>query len=271
MQELHSCLARSDPAGNGPLHPFPAMPLSRPVHENHRSQTVTLLSIGIVAVVALLAVNTRSCAAPPLSARAQSAVPYESYVAEASQRFSIPTQWIRAVIAVESGGNVVAVSPKSAMGLMQLMPDTWSDLRAQYELGADPFDPRDNILAGTAYLRQMLDRFGTAGFLAAYNAGPKRFEDYLAGRQPLTGETRSYLSQLARRLGDLPINNAASISRAAYDWRFGGLFVGHSMTPSPLKGVAADSGKNEASTVKTFVPAPQSNGLFVSNTSAGAR
>ena len=72
------------------------------------------------------------------------------------------------------------------MGLMQIMPDTWTELRTRHRLGRDPYDPRDNILAGAAYLREMHDRYGSPGFLAAYNAGPGRYEDYLAGR-PLAG------------------------------------------------------------------------------------
>src|SRR3546814_3022380 len=83
---------------------------------------------------------------------------------------------------VESRGDVRAVSPKGAMGLMQLMPDTWASLRVRLGLGANPYDPRDNILAGAAYLREMHDRYGSPGFLAAYNAGPGRYEEYLAGR-----------------------------------------------------------------------------------------
>ena len=73
---------------------------------------------------------------------------------------------------VESIGDVRARSPKGAMGLMQIMPETYAALRARYALGANPYDPRDNILAGAAFLRELHDRYGTPGFLAAYNAGP---------------------------------------------------------------------------------------------------
>jgi soluble lytic murein transglycosylase-like protein len=76
------------------------------------------------------------------------------------------------------------------MGLMQIMPETWATLRLRYGLGADPFDPHDNILAGAAYLRELHDRYGSPGFLAAYNAGPARYEDHLATGQPLPAETR---------------------------------------------------------------------------------
>jgi hypothetical protein len=119
-------------------------------------------------------------------------------IAAASQRFGIPEAWIRAVMRVESAGDRYAVSHRGAMGLMQVMPATWAGLRAQHGLGADPFAPQDNILAGTAYLREMLDRFGSVPLmLAAYNAGPRRVEAHLATGQPLPAETRAYVATLA--------------------------------------------------------------------------
>ncbi|MBR0682867.1 lytic transglycosylase domain-containing protein [Roseomonas eburnea] len=119
-------------------------------------------------------------------------------IAAASQRFGIPEAWIRAVMRAESAGDRHAVSHRGAMGLMQVMPATWAGLRAQHGLGADPFMPQDNILAGTAYLREMLDRFGSVPLmLAAYNAGPRRVEMHLATGQPLPAETRAYVAILA--------------------------------------------------------------------------
>src|SRR5579883_320003 len=126
----------------------------------------------------------------------------ERFVAEAALRFGIPTSWITAVMQAESRGVVRAVSPKGAMGLMQIMPDTWSGLRSRYGLGADPFDPHDNILAGAAYLRELHDRYGAIGFLAAYNAGPGRYEDHLATGHPLPAETQAYVAALAPLLRD---------------------------------------------------------------------
>jgi soluble lytic murein transglycosylase-like protein len=120
---------------------------------------------------------------------------YTRYIAEASRRFAIPAQWIRDVMDVESAGNERAVSRKGALGLMQIMPATWRELRVRYHLGNDPFDPHDNILAGAAYLRELHDLFGSPGFLAAYNAGPKRYEEQLAGR-PLPRETLDYVAKL---------------------------------------------------------------------------
>jgi soluble lytic murein transglycosylase-like protein len=111
---------------------------------------------------------------------------FAAWIAEAARRFDIPASWIRSVMHVESRDDARAVSPKGAMGLMQLMPETWADLRLRYGLGSDPFDPRDNILAGAAYLRELHDRFGDPGFLAAYNAGPARYEAFLTARRAIT-------------------------------------------------------------------------------------
>ncbi|WP_164125555.1 transglycosylase SLT domain-containing protein, partial [Stenotrophomonas maltophilia] len=87
---------------------------------------------------------------------------------EAAARFGLPAPWIAAVLRAESAGDPRAVSSAGAMGLMQLMPATWSTLHIRLGLGDDPFDPRDNILAGAAYLRDLYVRYGRTGFLAAY-------------------------------------------------------------------------------------------------------
>ena len=123
------------------------------------------------------------------------------FVTEASQRFGVPDTWIRAVMQVESAGDSNSTSSAGAMGLMQVMPQTYAMLRARLGLGANPYDPRDNIMAGAAYLREMHDRYGSAGFLAAYNAGPGRFEEFRGGVRPLPAETVRYLARLNPMLG----------------------------------------------------------------------
>lgn len=129
-----------------------------------------------------------------------SAVAIDSHVAEAAQRFGIPERWIYAVMRTESAGRVGAVSSAGAMGLMQLMPGTWARQRARFGLGTDAFDPRDNIIAGAAYLREMYDSYGAYGFLAAYNAGPGRYEDWRDRGRPLPAETRAYVEKIAPML-----------------------------------------------------------------------
>ncbi|HEY9579534.1 MAG TPA: lytic transglycosylase domain-containing protein [Rhizorhapis sp.] len=199
---------------------------------------------------------------------------YAAFVAEAAQRFGIPEAWIRAVMRVESRGDVRAVSPKGAMGLMQLMPDTWASLRVRLGLGANPYDPRDNILAGAAYLREMHDRYGSPGFLAAYNAGPGRYEEYLAGR-PLPAETRAYVAMLAPVLGSGEI--VAPVMVAAADplaWTRAPLFVVQS---SGSVSVAPVHHEGEQVVASTATPArdqsaiaPVADGLFVGRNASGA-
>ncbi|WP_271604917.1 lytic transglycosylase domain-containing protein [Bradyrhizobium sp. CCBAU 11434] len=129
---------------------------------------------------------------------------FAAFIDEASERFSVPENWIGSVIKIESDGDARAKSSKGATGLMQIMPAAWAELRERYNLGSDPYEPRDNILAGTAYLRKLLDRYGSPGAFAAYNAGPTRYEERLAGRS-LPDETQAYLAKLATLLGiELP-------------------------------------------------------------------
>ncbi len=122
-------------------------------------------------------------------------------VQEASRRFHVPSAWLRAVMRAESGGDAKLVSDKGAIGLMQVMPQTYAEQRAKYGFGPDPFDPRDNILAGAAYLADMFGRYGASGFLAAYNAGPGRYDEYLTRGRPLPAETTDYVARIAPELG----------------------------------------------------------------------
>ena len=134
--------------------------------------------------------------------------PWGPYVVEASARFDVPERWIREVMRVESGGHETAAdgqpitSPVGAMGLMQVMPETYDGLRARYALEDDAYDPHNNILAGTAYLREMYDVYGSPGFLAAYNAGPGRLDDYLNHNHQLPAETRRYVAMIGPYIRD---------------------------------------------------------------------
>jgi len=201
-----------------------SVPLPKAVagRSNTARRTVLLLLSGLLLSAPLCA----NANAQTVSAERPSRVaPYATFITEAAQRFGIPEHWIRAVMRVESAGDVRAISSAGAMGLMQVMPATWADLRARHRLGANPYDPRDNILAGAAYLRETHDRYGSPGFLAAYNAGPGRYEEYLAGR-PLPAETRAYVAALAPVLGDAAPSDAPSRQPAPPpDWRDAPLFV----------------------------------------------
>ena len=160
----------------------PLRPFGGGVHSWKAIIIAIAVNVSVGSISAVYAASAQAQSAP--MATANLADLYAADIAEASRRFGIPERWIRAVMRVESGGRVRAVSPKGAIGLMQIMPETWAGLRQRYRLGRDPYDPHDNILAGAAYLREMHDRYGTAGFLAAYNAGPGRYAEYLATGRP---------------------------------------------------------------------------------------
>lgn len=150
----------------------------------------------------------------------------DAAVVEASRRFGLPTTWIYAVMRAESAGRSDAVSAKGAMGLMQLMPGTWRDLRTRLGLAADPFEPRNNILAGAAYLRDLHDRFGAPGFLAAYNAGPKRYRQYVYEGRGLPAETRDYVVSVSAQLGmSLPNAGSVVVVSPALPWTAAPLFT----------------------------------------------
>lgn len=144
---------------------------------------------------------------------------WKPFVQEASRRFHMPVSWIRAVISRESGGrtmeaqNAPITSDAGAVGVMQVMPQTYDEMRAQYDLGDNPADPHDNIIAGTAYLKWLYKRYGFPDMFAAYNDGPGNFDKYRAGGRSLPDETRAYLASMKRNL-DAP-RNAKSRSRAA--------------------------------------------------------
>jgi len=172
--------------------------------------------------------------APPV--QAQSVANWRPFVVEAARRFGVPIAWIERVMQAESGGRTrlggrPIVSRAGAMGLMQLMPATWADMRGRLGLGSDPFDPRDNILAGTCYLRLMYDRFGYPGLFGAYNAGPARYADYHAGRARLPGETRAYLASVSGGLSRQPDSTQSGPERA--------IFVALSSVPSATAARAA--------------------------------
>lgn len=113
-----------------------------------------------------------------------------SLIALSAAKHNVPAPFVRSIIAAESGFNSEAISPKGAIGLMQLMPETAK------EYGADPTQPDQNVDAGTHYLRFLMDRYhsgknSTQRVIAAYNAGPGMVDKY-RGIPPFR-ETRGYV------------------------------------------------------------------------------
>jgi soluble lytic murein transglycosylase-like protein len=249
---------------------FPAIPSTavRGPQACHVARRRQLLRAGIAC--ALLIVSGVTGAAPATempSSVIQTSDPFAPFVSEASQLFGIPASWIRAVMRLESAGDVRSVSPKGAMGLMQIMPETWAGLRARYGLGADPFDAHDNILAGAAYLRELHARYGEPGFLAAYNAGPARYEKDLATGQKLPVETQNYLATLAPIVAGEHVDGTVVAHSITQPWTEAALFVARSdssRTTLALSSATHDRQQPARTEVADWTAlAPQSAGLFV--------
>ncbi|WP_408887033.1 transglycosylase SLT domain-containing protein [Komagataeibacter sp. FNDCF1] len=202
--------------------------------------------------------------------------PWGPYINEASQRFDVPAIWIRQVMQRESGGQLYrngefVTSLPGAMGLMQLMPPTYDEMRARYSLGPDAFEPHDNIVAGTAYIREMYDIYGSPGFLAAYNSGPGRLDDFLDRYHTLPKETRDYVASIGPKIaGSSPVNRsqadlliesrAFARAQAAQNSR-GGRSRGRQLLASVPGGTAADTPPPEAAAVRAAWSAREQSGI----------
>ena len=198
--------------------------------------------------------------------RAAAVIDIASHVRDASLRFSIPEQWVWAVMRVESAGRIDATSHAGAMGLMQVMPRTWSSLTARHDLGGNAYDPRANIMAGAAYLRAMHDRYGSPGFLAAYNAGPGRYEQYLRGERGLPAETQNYVAKLAPMIGG-GVASPLTVSKGAVEpttqpprptWTQPSLFAVRSMAREN----ASNTALTDSASAPRMAPPASLNGLF---------
>jgi hypothetical protein len=241
------------------------------------STMATLRSLGAMVCIVAVFASSMLFSVVAHAERASSAThranglpvdPFAVFVTEASKRFAVPERWIRSVMRVESDGEARARSRKGAMGLMQIMPQTWSEVRARYDLGADPYAPRDNILAGTAYIRELYQRFGAPGFLAAYNAGPTRYENHLATGRSLPDETQDYVAILAPMIGGKQVSGKIS---AVADLVRSPLFVvrsaGSSSDNRPSPGARPDRSSNGRPVVDLSALVPQSGNLFVRHAS----
>ncbi len=230
-------LAHTASAAHGPSGA--AAPITAPaaagVSASRRARMARALRpLGALGLMALLA----ACATQPQMSATQEAAQYAAhargdytppgpaedpwgpYVTEASTRFDVPDRWIREVMRVESGGKLyhggtLVTSPVGAMGLMQVMPQTFDEMRVRYSLGDDPYDPHNSILAGAAYIREMYDIYGSPGFLAAYNAGPGNLDAYLTRNRPLPAETRRYVAMIAPYIRDSAPNNRSQADMLA--------------------------------------------------------
>jgi len=179
---------------------------------------------------------------------------WQPFIDEAASRFALSAQWLYAVIGAESAGcesmdGRPTTSAAGAMGLMQLLPTTWERLRSRLNLGIDPYNPHDNILAGAAYLRELYDRYGWPGASAAYHAGPGRYDDYLKSGRPLAHATLDYLARIDRAMARMSAELLMPGMPAA--------------TSSPADRHLFLDRKSSAETTDQHSDQPSNDGLFV--------
>lgn len=268
--EICNTVARSGGQGRPPRRRVSASPLTA------ASTMAALRFLGMMVCIVATFASSMLLSDAAHAERASSAThrasgliidPFAAFVTEASKRFAVPEHWIRSVMRVESAGEVRARSRKRAMGLMQIMPGTWTELRARYGLGADPYDPRDNILAGAAYLRELYQRFGMPGFLAAYNAGPGRYENHLATGRPLPDETQGYVAKLAPTIESeqsggklIAVAKSSTFARSPL---FARRIGSNSTVDRTSHGVRPDRPSSVRAVVDLSALVPQSGNLFV--------
>jgi soluble lytic murein transglycosylase-like protein len=267
---VRTAVARSGGPGRPSGRRFSALPLTgASAMAALRSLRAVLCFVTILAATMLLSGGAQAAqvAKPAHRASSEALRPLTAFVTEASRRFGVPEQWIRAVMHVESGAKPRARSSKGAMGLMQIMPETWKELRARHGLGADPYDVRDNILAGTAYIRELHDRYGAPGFLAAYNAGPGRYERHLATGRPLPNETRVYIAALAPMINRTPTKLQFGAVARSFAWANSSLFATRNASLSRDGKLPLDTRQTHSSGARAVVDlsalVPQSGNLFV--------
>lgn len=164
--------------------------------DNEESPDLGALEQALSSQANIVASRPAATAVPaaPAAYRQNNSIP--AIIARASQRYQVAPELIRAVIHAESGFNPQAVSPAGAQGLMQLMPATAADLGVH-----DPFNAEQNVMGGTRYLRQLLDKYHghLDSALAAYNWGPGHVDQQSA---PLPQETRNYIKRIRGYLSD---------------------------------------------------------------------
>jgi len=178
------------------------------------------------------------------------------YVPEAARRSGLSEDMVTRVMLAESGGNARIVSVKGAIGCMQIMPATWAYLTARYSLGADPYDSRMNMIGGAMYLAELAARYGWPGALAAYNAGPGRYQRYVQGRVPLPSETIAYTARIGRNAEGPPATASAPRWQEARLFMTRPTFEGAAVLPPAPMPSTANIGVRQPNPLFPFSRAP---------------
>jgi soluble lytic murein transglycosylase-like protein len=235
--------------------------------------TITAMFVTVIMIVAQPCVASADPLKPGAFpdhavAVAPASDPWARHITDAAKRFAISDRWIRAVMQAESNHDPLAVSPRGAIGLMQIMPATWEELRTRYALGSDAYQPRDNIFAGSAYLAELHDLYGSPGFLAAYNAGPGRYEKHLVTGDPLPSETVDYVAKVMSLIDvdTAPVKRTV-VHPSRPSWSIAPLFVARSLAVKSDDNKTINRPSDRSSSAHTIVDlsalAPPSDGLFV--------
>ncbi|MGO1080200.1 transglycosylase SLT domain-containing protein [Inquilinus sp. CA228] len=225
----------------------------------------------MVAATALLAGLLAACAEAPKPKPFVASGPWGVEIHDASRRFDIPEEWIRAVMHVESGGQThwkggqPITSHAGAMGLMQVMPGTYDELRYSHGLGPDAYEPRDNILAGAAYIREMYDLYGYPGFLGAYNAGPERYRQYVEEGRPLPRETERYMDIIAPQIAGIMPGQGGSDRMTQY-----AAAQIQQKVPAPIRMAPIPDGSSRRNTTVVAAMQPIPDGSSMRNTTVVA-
>lgn len=191
-----------------------------------RSPARRLLAFGIAAATLIAPLTPVSALAGEPFAAVLPSPACAPHAAEAAARSALPATVILRVMHVESRGRANAISPKGAMGCMQIMPATWRYLTARHALGSDPWNARFNMIGGALYLAELARQFGFPGAYAAYNAGRARYARHVRGGARLPAETVAYMTSLSGTAPPRPRDGRVRNGRTAPPrWQEATLFL----------------------------------------------
>lgn len=211
------------------------------------------MSASLRIALAIAALVPASLVSAPVGATPHGASACALHAAEAARRSGLSADIILRVMHAESRGRPRAISPRGAMGCMQIMPPTWAYLTRRYGLGRDPWDARMNMIGGALYLAELVRQFGLPGGYSAYNAGPGRYQRHVRDGVPLPAETVAYVAALTGKAPTHGSSHAQTERLPMPRWQEAGLFMpaARIQQAQPSRSVDADSDTNDRSESRT--------------------
>lgn len=200
------------------------------------------MSASLRIALAVAALAPASISAAPTGVMPHDASACAHHAPEAARRSGLSADIILRVMHAESRGRPRAISPKGAMGCMQIMPPTWTYLTRRYGLGRDPWHARMNMIGGALYLAELVRQFGMPGAYSAYNAGPGRYRRHVRDGVPLPVETVAYAAALTGKAPPRAPSYAQADRAPTTRWQEAGLFMPALRTQAaqPSRSVEAD-------------------------------